>query len=604
MIRDYPQGLPESRRLSMRLLALILLVSSVLTLTLTAWQLWADYKRDIEGIEERLQVLEHATLRPLGNSVWALNEEQIRLLLAGMLNLDAVVGVALDTDQARHYFLGEMPADNAGITRTYALVHQGPHPTDKPLQIGTLTVYTSLDGVYARLLDRAANILVGQALKTFVVSVFILLIVQQLVTRHLGRIADYARQLSAQTLDRPLQLQRHRGTPPAPDELDQVESAINFMRESLLEDMQRRAAAEQRLHASEERYRQLFRSSSDGLCILDPEGHLIQANPAFLAMLGYPPDQLPELTLDRMTAEPWREADAQHVSRALATGSSEEYRKDLLGRDGRNVPVSARLWIVGAPGAARLLMQRARDIRQELHVEGERLRLAQQKQEARRLEAVGTLAGGVAHEFNNLLTPIKGYAELIAKEAEGSTASRAEAIVHAAERGRRLVEKILLLGRKGAAQRVETDVAALTRETLEMAQRSRPAHVRTGLRLETDQTRAVVDPTQLHEAVMNLLLNAFAAMPNGGDVMVTIASAECDGKPGLLISVADQGTGIAPEVLPRIFEPFYSTNGGHGNSGLGLAVVNGIMAAHGGKVGVDSSPGGTTFTLLLPRKPE
>lgn len=601
MNHDEAHGVPESRHLSIRLLTLILLVSSVLTLLLTAWQLWADYERELDGIEERLQVLEHTTLQPLSNSVWSLNEEQIRLLLAGMRNLEPVVAVELDTDQGRHYFLGEIPTGNRGETRQYLLYHDAQQPVEAPSQIGKLTVYTSLQDVYARLLDRAANILVGQALKTFLVSVFILLIVQRLVTRHLGRIADYARQLSTQTLDTPLRLQRVRSRHALPDELDQVEAAINFMRESIVADIERRAATEQRLQASEARYRQLFRSSSDGLCIFDAEGHLIQANPAFLSMLGYPPDALPELTLATMTADSWRQLDEQHLARTLATGSSEEYRKELLGRAGNRVPVSVRLWTVGSPGPARVLMQRARDIRHELDIESERQRLAHHASEAKRLETVGTLAGGVAHEFNNLLTPIKGYAELIARESAGATASRAEAIAHAAERGRKLVEKILLLGRKGASQRVETDIAALARETLELAQLSRPAHVRTTLRVDAPDCRTTVDPTQMHQALMNVLANAFAAMPAGGLVNVNISEDQRQGKTGLVIRVTDQGSGIPAEILPRIFEPFYSTHGNSGNSGLGLAVVNAILAAHGGEIEVSSDDKGTQVTMYLPR---
>lgn len=196
MTRDDAHGMPERRHLSIRLLTLILLVSSAVTVLLAGWQLWADYDRDIDSIEERLTILEHTTLDPLSNSIWALNEEQIHLLLSGMLNIESVVGVELDTDQGRHYFFGAIPTENVGVVRRYPLVYRGQQQDGPAYALGTLTLHTSLDAVYARLFDRTANILVGQALKTFVVSAFILLIVQHLITRHLGRVADYARQLS------------------------------------------------------------------------------------------------------------------------------------------------------------------------------------------------------------------------------------------------------------------------------------------------------------------------------------------------------------------------------------------------------------------------
>lgn len=593
------------RQLSMRLLAWILLVSSLVTLLLTAWQLWADFDRDLDGIEERLDILEHTTLEPLSNSVWALNEEQIRLLLTGMLNLEAIVAVELRTDQGREYRFGTLPDADDGVTRHYALTYRGQAPDSQPYPLGQLTIHTSLDGVYARLLDRAATILVGQALKTFVVSIFILLIVQQLVTRHLGKIADYARGLSPATLDRPLVLDRAGRPDREPDELDRVESAINFMRETLIADIARREAAERRLRESEARYRQLFQGSTDGLAIFDLDGRLLTANPAFLAMLGYPQDELPPLTQATMTPEQWREADGRILeTQVLPRGYSDEYRKELRQRDGSHLPVSACTWTVSDEnGSLQFLMTRVRDISREQRLEEERRRIRQHLQESQRLETIGTLAGGVAHEFNNLLTPIKGYAELLAREPglPPQAATRAEAILHAAERGRKLVEKILLLGRRGPAQRVTVNVAALARDTLELAGLTRPPNVRTSISVRTPGTELVADPAQLHQALMNLLLNAFSATRDGGEVDVLVEDCELEGRAGLAITVHDTGTGIAPDILRRIFEPFFSTRSPAEGSGLGLAVVHGIVKGHEGDIQVESRPGDTRFRLWLPR---
>lgn len=600
------------RQLSLKMLGYILLVSSGITLLLTGWQLWADYDRDLHGIDERFRIIETTTLDPLTNSVWALNEEQIRLLLTGMLNLEAVAAVSLQTDQGRTYTYGTLPPAGEALVKQYALTWSNPGQSGERWALGTLTVHASLEGVYARLLDRAATILLGQALKTFVVSVFILAIVQQLLTRHLGTIADYARQLSLSTLDRPLALQRPRRADAAPDELDQVENAINYMRTTLLEDIGRRQAAELELQQSEARYRQLFETSTDGLAIFDLEGRLVAANQAYLAMIGHSLEEARRFTRQQSTPEHWQAREAEIIrDQVIAQSLSPLYEKELIHRDGHAFPVEVRTWSVrDARQQPQYLMSIVRDIGAEKQLAADRARLEEHMRETQRLETVGTLAGGIAHDFNNLLTPIRGYAEMIMRDAATDTTlkTRAEAIFHAAERGRKLVESILLFSRRGATHRVDTDVAQVVRETLALANPARPAGVQVNIAVQTRDASLRGDPTQLHQLLMNLVINAFHAMENGGELVVSIAERERPDAlgrpvPGLELQVRDTGCGIAPENLPKIFEPFFTTRGlGRGGNGLGLSVVHGIVKAHAGDIAVQSSSAGTTFTVWLPRR--
>ncbi|HEY0663673.1 MAG TPA: PAS domain S-box protein, partial [Thiobacillaceae bacterium] len=468
---------PPRRRLSLKLLGYILLVSSLVTLLLTAWQLWSDYEVDVSAIEERLDIVEQTSLEPLTNSVWALNEDQISLLLGGMMNLEAVVGVELVTDQGRVYRLGDNAGD-AGLERRYPLTYRNPRQGGQPYALGTLTVHASLDSVIARLRDRAANILVGQAIKTFIVSLFIIAIVQQLVTRHLGTIADYARRLSLANMDQPLRLNRQRSARREPDEFDQVETAINYMRETLVEDISQREAAERRLAQSEARYRQLFEASIDGLGITDLEGRLLTANPAFLAMIGYTLDEARTLTFQQLTPAKWSAMEQAIINdQVLARGYSDIYEKEYIHKDGHVFPVSVRAWLIrDERGQPQFLTGFIRDISREKQLAVEREQLEQQLRDSQRMETVGRLAGGIAHDFNNILTPIRGYSELLAKENpdNGVIKSRADAIFHAAERGRKLVEQILLFSRKGNTRRTTTDLAQVVRETLELAALTRP----------------------------------------------------------------------------------------------------------------------------------
>lgn len=596
------------RQLRLRLLGYILLVSSAVTLLLTAWQLWSDYQQDVTAIEERFSIIEKTTIDPLANSVWALNEGQIRLLLSGMMQLETVVSVVLVTDQGQRYQYGQYPTtENGGgyLVRHYPLTFHHPQQPSQSYPIGTLTVHSSLAEVYARLLDRAANILVGQALKTFIVSIFILTIVHQLLTRHLGTIADYTRQLALSTLDRPLALKRRRNAGQEPDELDRVETAINYMRETLLDDIARREGAERRLQRAEARYRQLFESSRDGLVIFSLDGRLLTANRAYLDMIGYSLEATGRPAFQQITPMKWRTMEANIVAnQVMVRGYSDVYEKEYIHFDGHVFPVSIRSWLVrDEHQQPQFLTCIVRDISHEKKLEADRAQLAQHLRDNQRLETIGTLAGGIAHEFNNLLTPIKGYAELLVRESlPGSLMrTRAEAIFHAAERGRRLIEKILLFSRQGTTSQVTTDVAQVVRETLALAAMNRPRGIKTKAEFNATNTAVLIDTTQLHQLLMNLVINAFQAMKNGGILHVsTNDEAASDGTPGINIRVSDTGQGIAPENLAKIFEPFFTTREKGSGNGLGLSVAHGITQAHGGQINVNSGPEGSTFSVWLP----
>lgn len=603
----------QRRQLSLRLLGYILLVSSGVTLMLTAWQLWSDYHRDVSGIEERLAILEQTTLDPLTNSVWALNEDQINLLLAGMMNLEAVVAVDLETDQGRRYHFGTPDAEG-GITRHYPLAYRNPRQSGQAYALGTLTVHASLEGVYARLFDRAANILVGQAIKTFIVSIFILVIVQHLVTRHLGTIADYARGLSLANLSQPLRLQRQRKPTDPPDELDRVETAINYMRETLIEDSAQREAAERRLQQSEARYRQLFESSSDGLALFDLDGRLLTANPAWLAMIGQSLDGARGLPADRITPPEWLATETAMTRQVLSRGHSDIYEKEYLHRDGHRLPVSVRSWVVrGEEGQPQFITSIVRDISSEKKLAAERAELEERLRASQRMETIGTLAGGIAHDLNNILTPIVMGVELLRSEVTDSDSRRViETIALSAQRGAHLVKQVLSFARGVEGARVAVHLGHVVREIAALVQNTFPKNVSFQTHIPRDLWLVTGDPTQLNQVILNLCVNARDAMQGGGRLTVTAsnitidqqsAAMRRDVKPGryVLVEVKDSGTGIPPELINRIFEPFFTTKEPGKGTGLGLSTVLGLVRGHGGFVEVESSPGkGTTFRVHLP----
>jgi signal transduction histidine kinase len=255
-----------------------------------------------------------------------------------------------------------------------------------------------------------------------------------------------------------------------------------------------------------------------------------------------------------------------------------------------------------------------KDVTEQKWAQTERERLEQQLRQAAKMEAVGRLAGGIAHDFNNILGAILGYAELAQNNlTEGGTVRRQiDQVMQAGARGKSLVDRILAFSRSKVVERVPVQVQLVVEETLELLAASLPADVHLERRLDAADTAVVGDATQLHQVVMNLCTNAMHAMERGG-VLTVVLGRVAVGERRLLshgtlctgsyarFSVSDTGSGIPPAVLERMFDPFFTTKRVGDGTGLGLALVHGIVADFGGVIDVTSQVDmGTTFTIWLP----
>ena len=249
------------------------------------------------------------------------------------------------------------------------------------------------------------------------------------------------------------------------------------------------------------------------------------------------------------------------------------------------------------------------------HRRGEAQRALQaQLSRASKLEALGTLAGGVAHDFNNVLAGIVGFGEMAqdAAPADSDQARHLGKVLQAALRGKALVERILAFSRGGARASTVFELEPVVEEVLTLLSASLRAGVVLERVLEAPGARLRGDPTQAFEAVMNLCTNAMQAMPQGGMLSVELRRdhvarsrvlSHSPLPPGdyLALTVADQGGGITPAVMERLFEPFFTTKAAQSGTGLGLAVVHGVVAEFGGAIDVHSTHGlGARFTLFLP----
>lgn len=246
----------------------------------------------------------------------------------------------------------------------------------------------------------------------------------------------------------------------------------------------------------------------------------------------------------------------------------------------------------------------------------ERKRLEVQLRQAQKMEAIGTLAGGIAHDFNNILTAILGYTELALNDMRQDSAvwRYLQEVRKAGQRAKTLVQQILTFSRRTEQARTPVQLPRLVEEALTLLRASLPSTIAIRHHISQDAGTVLADPTQLHQVLLNLCANAEYAMRETGglleirlepvevDEQVTAQHPELLAGPYVRITVTDTGHGMTPDVVERIFEPFFTTKRPGEGTGMGLALVHGIVASHGGVVTVASVVGqGTTFTVYLPR---
>jgi PAS domain S-box-containing protein len=256
----------------------------------------------------------------------------------------------------------------------------------------------------------------------------------------------------------------------------------------------------------------------------------------------------------------------------------------------------------------------AMDVTAQKQAQMDKEQLEAQLRQSQKMEAIGTLAGGIAHDFNNILGAIIGYSELALQESAEHSALRRylDNVMHATERARMLVERILGFSRSGLGDREPVNVQSVIMETVELLEASLPEGIRLERRIDAGNAAVIGDATYLHQVAMNLCTNAIHAMACGGVLSVTLERVQLDetrtlsrGAPGpgpyVRLTVADTGTGIPPAVVDRIFDPFFTTKEVGAGTGLGLSLVHGIVTDLGGTIDVKSSLNeGTKFEIWLP----
>lgn len=377
------------------------------------------------------------------------------------------------------------------------------------------------------------------------------------------------------------------------------------------EDITEVRMASQALKASEERYRLLVENSTDVLCELDLDGRFVYVSPNVHALLGHHHEDL----MRQSPVEHLHPDESDRIRELFQTPASTATHR-FRHTNGCWVwfETTAR-WFTTSAGEKRLALV-SRDISRRVADQQAHDALEVRLRQSQKLEAIGTLAGGIAHDFNNIMGGILSNTELVQSSLPPSHPVQPQLaqIVRAILRARDVVRQLLTFSRKKEEVRQSVHLQMVIGEALELLRSALPSTTEIEAELGQTPIHVLAQPSQLHQIVMNLGVNASHAMASGGvlrvecdevEIRPEMAARHSQLRPGPFARILfmDQGHGMRPETVERIFEPFFTTKGVGEGTGLGLSVVHGVVNSHEGLILVNSAPGqGTTFQVLLPLK--
>ncbi|MBU1638996.1 MAG: PAS domain S-box protein [Proteobacteria bacterium] len=595
-----------------RKLPLILVATCLLALLLAGAAFLVNQRRDtraamVENITTLAKVIASRSTAALIFDDNTMAAENLAVL-ALLPQLDeAAIFLADGTLFATYIREGRQPSWPPQIPPTYfatfnaAILELGQPIELEGKQLGMVYVQVNLQQYNDKLLEQAILAILITAvtlLIAFLLSRRLLKGISQpiidlaILTRHVAEENDYS--VRAPVLK-------------SQDEIGRLVADFNNM----LVQVEKRDAA---LLESKNRFRSLLDQAGDAFFLHDSEGRFVEVNERACESLGYSRAELLRMTVFDIDADAQKDAHKERVWGSLMPGHPETLYGTHRRKDGTTFPVEVRVVLV-QEGEMRYLQGLARDISERQQAESDKEKLESQLRQAQKMEAIGTLAGGIAHDFNNLLSPIMGYSELILMDraADSKVKKRVQEILSASTRAKELVKQILTFSRRSEQHLAPLLIQPVVKEALKLLRSSIPTTIEIQQKIDPDCGAVLADPGQIHQIVMNLCTNAYQAMKGGAGVVSVSLSQEVltqgdlASRAGLTagryakLVVEDSGEGMDPETLKRIFEPYYTTKGKEKGTGLGLAVVHGIVKKYGGEINVYSEPGkGARFSVYLP----
>jgi len=602
-------------KISKVLVLYIVLFSSVVTLLLTAIQLRIDYNDGIDSIYQRIEQIKLTNLASITQSLWTIDSASTQIQLDGLSRINDIIFVKI-TDEKNIIVAssGKINTNNT-ITSDIALNRKY---RDHTTTLGTLTVVATKENIYKNLIDTVITILISQAIKTFLVSLFVLIIFYYLVTRHLMKIEQHSGKLELTSKPSTLTLDRSTSILFQDDELEHVVKSINRMTNSIYSSYKDFINKQHDLAEREAKFSAIFDSINDAIVLTDNERKIVQTNPAFISQFGYSTEELQNHTTLMLYANP-EEYGTQGKKRYNLETQPETsiYEIEYRRKDGSIFPSETMGGAITlANGKPFGFIGIIRDVSARKQHEKEHNQLQKQLQQSQKMDAIGQLTGGIAHDFNNILASILGYSELAIQQFKQSTDPKLikylERINTGGQRASELVVQMLAFSRStpGELQVIKLpalidDVTALLRPTI-------PSSIKLITDIDERTPSVFMDNTQMHQILMNLCINARDAMQGHGTLTLKLShDADVDALCGscneviqgdyVKLTVEDTGTGIQRNILDKIFDPFLTTKEVGKGTGMGLSVVHGILHKHNSHIIVETElKSGSRFHLLIP----
>jgi PAS domain S-box-containing protein len=381
-------------------------------------------------------------------------------------------------------------------------------------------------------------------------------------------------------------------------------------------DITGRKAAQRKIEEERAFLETLIEATDTGFVVVDESGHVLEANAEYVRLTGHlTADEIRGRRVAEWTALHDQESNAAALAACIQSGQTQRLEIDYVWSSGRIQPVEINARMIES-GEGRRIISLCRDIAERRGAERERRELENRMRETQKLESLGVLAGGIAHDFNNLLTAVLGGASMLAAELPPGSPLLSEVgeIETAAARAAELCKQMLAYSGKGRFVLQHLDLSKLISQSSELLHHSIRKDADLTMELAPDLPPLLVDPAQMQQIIVNLVINASEALgEKGGSIRVRTGTMKADDEyvaathlapeiapgPFVFLEVSDNGCGMSPDVSARIFDPFFTTK--FTGRGLGLAAVLGIVRGHRGALRVDTQPGwGTTIRVLLP----
>ncbi|MFH0977164.1 MAG: PAS domain S-box protein [Spirochaetota bacterium] len=387
--------------------------------------------------------------------------------------------------------------------------------------------------------------------------------------------------------------------------------------DGLISDITERKHAEEALRISEEKYRDIFERSVEGIFQSSPQGKFLNVNPSLALIFGYESPEEMIATIEDIGNQVYVYSDERLKFKAAIeeSGKVVGFKHLAYRKDKSKIWISLNVRIVRDDRGKMLYYEgTALDITRQKHIEEEREKLQSQLRQAQKMEAIGTFVGGIAHDFNNILSVILGYGSLLQMGISNDDPMHkyVDLIVTTSEKAANLTKGLLAFSRKQPVDLKPVNLNEIIIGTKGLLKRLITDDIILAENFTTDNTTIMGDVSQIDQVLFNLATNAKDAMPNGGTLTLETRCIELDedfsyilksGKAGkyVLLSFSDTGTGIDKDIREHIFDPFFTTKEVGKGTGLGLSTVYGIINQHGGHINIYSEPGiGTTFHIYFP----